>query len=204
MGTLLTPYAGDRRLQHEMHDVLLTNTIELCWIPSHVGIFGNEEADLSAKQASLQAAQPIHVQYTDWYPLLKRRFYEKLIRGWRVRPAKLRDVCDTPGVFYEINLPRRQAVIFNRLRCGHTSLTHSYLMKSDVREVAPGCPVCHNVTLTARHLLLECRELQLISRQCFSIYKRRNDVNIVNVLGSDSKIDELVLFLKRILAYDFI
>ena len=42
-----------RRLQHEMHDVLLTNTIELCWIPSHVGILGNEEADLTAKQASL-------------------------------------------------------------------------------------------------------------------------------------------------------
>ena len=64
-----------RRLQHEMHDFLLTNTVELCWIPSHVGILENEEADLSAKQASLQAAQPIRVQYTDWYPLLKRRFY---------------------------------------------------------------------------------------------------------------------------------
>ena len=78
-----------------------------------------------------------------------------------MRPAKLRDVCDTPGVFYEINLPR-QEVIINRLRCGHTSLTHSYLINSDVREAAPGCPVCHNATLTVRHLLLECRELQLI------------------------------------------
>ena len=38
-----------RRLQHEMHDVLLTNTIELCWILSHVGVLWNEEADLSAK-----------------------------------------------------------------------------------------------------------------------------------------------------------
>ena len=77
-------------------------------------------------------------------------------------------------------------------------------MNSDVREAAPGCPVCHNATLTVRHLLLECRELQLIRLECLSVYKRRNDVNIINVLDNDCKIDELVLFLKRIHAYDLI
>ena len=59
-------------------------------------------------------------------------------------------------------------------------------MNSDVREAAPGCPVCHNATLAVRYLLLECREIQQIRRQCFSVYKRRNDVNIVNVLGDES------------------
>ena len=106
----------------------------------------------------------------------------------------LETYCDTPGVFYEINLPRRQEVIVNRLRCGHTSLTHLCLMNSDVREAAPGCPVCQDATLTVRHLLLECRELQLIWQQCFSVYKRLNHVNIVNVLDNDCKIDELALF----------
>ena len=76
-------------------------------------------------------------------------------------------------------------------------------MNSDVREAAPGCSVCQDATLTVRHLLLECRELQLIRQQCFSIYKRHN-VNIVNVLGNDCKIDELVLFFKRTHAYDLI
>ena len=42
-----------RRLQHEMHDVLLTNIVELCWIPSHVGVLGNEEADLTAEPLNL-------------------------------------------------------------------------------------------------------------------------------------------------------
>ena len=121
-----------------------------------------------------------------------------------MRPAKLRDVCDTPGVFNEINLPRRQKVIVNRLRCGHTSLTHAILINSDVREAASGCPVCQDATLTVRHLLLECRELQLIRRQCFSVYKRCNDMNIVNILSNDCKIDALILFLKRINAYDLI
>ena len=36
-----------RRLRHEMHDILLTKTLELCWIPSHVGFLGNQEADLN-------------------------------------------------------------------------------------------------------------------------------------------------------------
>ena len=48
-----------------MHDILLTKTLELCWIPSHVGILGNEEADLNADHSSLQAAEPIRLQYTD-------------------------------------------------------------------------------------------------------------------------------------------
>ena len=121
-----------------------------------------------------------------------------------MRPIKLRDVCDTPAVFYEISLPRRRKVIVKRLRFVHTSLTHSYLLNSDVREAAPGCPVFHDETQTVRHLLLEFRELQLSKRQCFSVYKRRNDANIVNVLGNDCKIDELVLLLKRIHAYDLI
>ena len=186
-----------------MHDVLLTNTIELCWILSPVGIMENEEADLSAKQASLQVAQPIRVQYTDWYPLLKRQVYEKWTLGWCLRSAKVRDVCDTPGVFYEINLQRLQEVIANMLLCWYTSLRLSYFMNSDVREAGPGYPVCKDVTLTVRHLLLECRGLQLIRKQCFSICKFCNDVNIANILFNDYKIDELViLFFKRTHAYD--
>ena len=67
-----------RRLQHEMHDILLTKALELCWMPSHVGILGNEEADLNAKHTSLQAAQPIQLHYTDWYPLLKIKIQREM------------------------------------------------------------------------------------------------------------------------------
>ena len=86
------------------------------------------------------------------------------------------------------------AAIVNRLRCGHTSLTHAYLMNSDVREVAPGRPVCQDATLTVRLLLLECRELQLIRRQCFSVNRHHNNVNIVNILGNDCKLMSLSYF----------
>ena len=61
------------RLQHVMHDILPTKTITLCWIASYTGILGNEEADMSSKRASAQAAQVIRLQYTDWYPLVNEK-----------------------------------------------------------------------------------------------------------------------------------
>ena len=183
-----------RRLQHEMHDILLTKTLELCWIPSHVGILGNEEADLNAKRASLQAAQPIRLQYTDWYPLLKEKFNEKWMSGWRVKPSKLRDLCDTSVVFTNTHMTRRGEIIMNRLRCGHTNLTHGYLMNSNVREPPPGCPACQDSTLTVHHLMLDCAALQRIRRQCFSIYQRRNNPSFVDIPGPNTKPNEVIIF----------
>ena len=39
------------------------------------------------------------------------------------RLAKLRDECDIPGIFTEINLPRRQEVM---CRCGQTNTFDEY------------------------------------------------------------------------------
>ena len=41
-----------RRLIHRIHDLQITGkTICLCWIPSHIGIEGNELADAAARAA---------------------------------------------------------------------------------------------------------------------------------------------------------
>ena len=192
------------RLQHEMHDVLLTKTLELCWIPSRVDILGNDEADLNAKSASLQAAQPIRLQYIDWYPLLKEKFNEKWMRGWRVKPSKLRELCDTPDIFTNTHMTRRGEIIMDGLQCGHTNLTHGYLMSSNVREPPPGCPACRDSTLTVHHLMFDCAALQRIRRQCFSIYQCRNNPTFVDILGPNTKPNEVILFLNRTLAYDLI
>ena len=41
-----------RRLIHRIHDLRITGeTISICWIPSHVGIQGNDSADATAKGA---------------------------------------------------------------------------------------------------------------------------------------------------------
>ena len=153
-----------------MHDILLTKTLELCWIPSHVSILGNKEADLNAKRASLQAAQPMLLHYTDWYPLLKEKFREKWMRGWRIKPSKLRELCDTQDVFTNTHMTRRGEIIMNRLRYGHTNLTHGYLMSSNVREPHPGCPACQDSTLTIHHLMFDSVLLFNVSDDSVSVF----------------------------------
>ena len=45
-------------------------TVEFCWVPSHIGIIGNELADQVAKDATLRAdISNIQIPYTDFKSL---------------------------------------------------------------------------------------------------------------------------------------
>ena len=52
-------------------------------------------------------------------------------------------------------LSRRDRVLQNRLRIGHTRLTHSFLLSGDD---LPECGTCQ-CPLTAKHILVECVDL---------------------------------------------
>lgn len=54
------------------------------------------------------------------------------------------------------DISRRQETTINRLRIGHTSLTHRHLM---TREDPPICTTC-GVQLTIKHIFTECRSNQ--------------------------------------------
>ena len=64
------------RLVYQMHESILRgNHITISWVPSHVGICGNESADQAAREAAMRPAEFIPVPHRDWFPLIK----EKLI-----------------------------------------------------------------------------------------------------------------------------
>jgi len=50
------------------------------------------------------------------------------------------------------SLSRHDSVLINRLRIGHSHLTHSYLLSGDEQ---PECDAC----LTVKHILIECVDL---------------------------------------------
>ena len=114
------------------------------------------------------------------------------MRGWHVKPSKLRQLCDTPDVLTNTHMTRRGEIIMV-----HTNLTHENLMNSSVREPIPECPAWKDSTFTVYHLMFDCAALQRIWRQCFSIYPHRNNPTFVDILGPNTKPNESILFFKE-------
>ena len=62
--------------------------IVFCWLPSHIGISGNEKADKAAKDALSLEVLSIKVPYNDFKPLIN---------------YLLRNVCSNPGAIKTTN-----------------------------------------------------------------------------------------------------
>ncbi|GBM13052.1 hypothetical protein AVEN_101905-1 [Araneus ventricosus] len=124
--------------------------IIFCWVPSHVGISGNETADIIAKFASdfLPRALPC----CD----IKKCLVSHLLSVWQQKwdhltNNKLYSVKPSIGLWPA--LPMREFdVQLTRLRIGHTRFTHRHLF---LGQRAPRCPTCQ-VDFTVNHILIEC------------------------------------------------
>ena len=142
--------------------------IRFCWLPSHVGIKGNEEADRSAKRGlSYQKQQPCPLPPSDFKPVVKKYTDEEWQKDWVKNPGwKLFEFCASVS---ETNRPvltnRKDQTVFTRCRIGHSRLTHAYILK---REDEPECVAC-NKPLTIKHILLECVDLMLIRQRFYHV-----------------------------------
>ena len=55
------------QLLQKLHHLICANkTIHWCWIPSHIGIRGNEAVDMAAKESLDQDITVSQVPYTHW------------------------------------------------------------------------------------------------------------------------------------------
>ena len=63
---------------------------------------------------------------------------------------------------------RKDEVIINRLRIGHTRLTHSFRMEN--RPHPPLCDQCEgDHELTVKHIFIECNFLKIIRRRYYDV-----------------------------------
>ncbi|GBM43310.1 hypothetical protein AVEN_220836-1 [Araneus ventricosus] len=133
--------------------------IIFCWVPSHVGISGNETDDAVAKFAS--AFLPRTLPYRDIKKSLVSNLFSAWQQKWNLQAnSKLHSVKSLIGLWPI--LPIRQAdVKLTRLRIGHTRLTHRHLF---LGQRAPRCPTCHT-DFTANHILIECPSFKC-HREC--------------------------------------
>ncbi|GBM67535.1 putative RNA-directed DNA polymerase from transposon X-element [Araneus ventricosus] len=121
-----------------------------CCVLSHVGISGNETADVIARFVSdfLPRALP----YCD----IKKFLVSHLLSVWQQKwnlltRNKLYSVKPSIGLWPAL-LMRELDVKLTRLRIGHTRFTHRHLF---LGQRAPTCPTCHT-DFTVNHILVEC------------------------------------------------
>ena len=137
--------------------------ITLCWIPSHVGIKGNEMADMAAKAGILSAITRNKMSADSFFPYISKLCMEEWQETWNSTPAnKLFSVKPVLRKNKQCTLlNRRDKTVITQLRIGHIRVTHSYLLS---RESQPVCDHC-KCFLTVKHILLECSGLTLVRQK---------------------------------------
>lgn len=120
------------------------------WVPSHIGIRGNEQADRSARDAisnegSVVVSSSVH---TDLKRYLKKLIQKQWQNDWEQKRTKLNEIKHSVKPWSRVPIGRRNQVILTRLRIGHTRLTHDYLIKGSEE---PKCEVCQT-KVTVKHV----------------------------------------------------
>ena len=147
--------------------VRLQKSVVLAWVPSHVGIRGNEKVDALAKEALQLDVTNLYLPHTDYRPKINGYVKLKCQELWDTFPEnKLHRIKPTVGTVG--NAPprkRRDDLVLTRARIGHTYLTHAYLLHGDER---PYCIPC-DCAVTVSHILVDCYEYSHIRQKYYTV-----------------------------------
>ena len=172
---------------HFIHSV--DKEIVFCWVPSHMGIQGNERADKAAKEALSKDVTECLVSYTDARQYIGEHVKKQWQTEWDLAVnSKLHAIKpligEQPSASRSV---RKEEVVMSRLRLGHSYLTHSYLMKG---EPPPERLTCQ-CRLTIEHVLVECIEYDFFRPIYFG-----NHVILKDIFDNVSA-DAIISFMKR-------
>ena len=120
----------------------------------------------------------ISIPYTDLKPRINKFFLTKWQQRWNNNiNKKLFQINPTlregRPAFWKL---RRKQVIIFRLRIGHTSLTHSFILK---QGQPPQCLTCQT-PYTIKHMLVECGALAVTGERHFKTDYMRDMFEIVH------------------------
>ena len=108
--------------------------IVFCWIPSHVGIPGNEKADQAAKDVLTEVDfRKVPVPCTDIKQYINKHVFSLWQSSWDLAiHNKLHSLKPALGEWEpSYRRTRKDEVVLARCRIGHTYLTHAFLLKGE-------------------------------------------------------------------------
>ena len=178
-----------RHLLLKHHEISSSKTVIYCWIPSHIGIYGNEKVDKNAKESLNLEVTDFKIPFNNFKPFINKYVRDKWQTLWNETPFnKLKEI--EPIVNHHRLVPklsRREEIVLARLRIGHTRLTHSCLLKREERPYCIGC----DTQFTVRHFLLDCADFNRERRSLIQ-------VNNLKDLFKNVSVENILSFLKNI------
>ena len=172
------------------HEISSSKTVIYCWIPSHIGIYGNEKVDKNAKESLNLEVTDFKIPFNNFKPFINKYVCDKWQTLWNETPFnKLKEIEPIVNQHRLVpKLSRREEIVLARLRIGHTRLTHSCLLKREERPYCIGC----DTPFTVRHFLLDCADFNRERRSLFQVNNLKDlfkDVSVGNILSFLKNID---------------
>jgi len=152
----LTPLAPPSGL---LSAASVQNTVNIQWVPAHVGKEGNDLADSEAKRGSTLPQPAASLDYitasatlvTNQHAITATRYDS----GLHTLVHRVFADMEHPHRCWPRNWTRDQCVTVAQLHTGHSPLLAAYLHCIGRRDSAT-CPHCNGADETAEHLVLHC------------------------------------------------
>ena len=163
--------------------------VSLCWVPSHCGIFGNEQADRIAKRAlSLRNITDIKLPRIDFLSFVRKRISLYWQRMYDLYPFyKLKDEIGHWSTSCQPN--RLKEVVLARLRVNCVKAIH---LLPHLNNADPTCN-CDGSRLTLRHLFFDCNYFVMERLPLLDALRQdRKEFTVKSLLIDDDKYCDIV------------